>query len=142
MGISGGRFSGVYVFESWKIKMPYINTRRSQGNRKATTVGMGAAAGCPSLSQLMGITDPTDPCQNTAANGDTLVTPSSSSVLACMAGDIPVQMANGAWGCQAGPAIGAGNNIASAAISFLKANPLVVAAAAAALFLLGGKRRQ
>lgn len=32
--------------------------------------GMGQIAPCPSLEQLMGITDPSDPCQNaTAASG-------------------------------------------------------------------------
>jgi hypothetical protein len=29
--------------------------------------GFGAAPNCPSLEQLMGISDPTDPCQNPAA---------------------------------------------------------------------------
>lgn len=55
--------------------------------------GLGQAAGCPSLEQLMGITDPTDPCQQASTSvagvASTCYNTSTGSPVSCpVAGNV------------------------------------------------------
>lgn len=117
-----------------------IRTPRQLGFRGFDR-GMGDAP-CPSLSQLQGIVDPSDPCQQFSPSGDTVVFPTgtSSAIPAptCMPGDSLSQLPSGQWQCSS-PA--GGLNLGA----WLSANPMAIVGLGLAIMVLllpvaGGRR--
>lgn len=113
---------------------------------RARRRGVGAA-NCPSLSQLMGVDDPNDPCQQLSPSGDTWVPAATGGPVTgaptCMPGD-QLTVQNGYYICQAAAASGGFGGM----LTWLKANPLAAVGLGAALLVVvvpaiggGGRRR-
>ena len=114
--------------------------RRSNGR------GMGDA-NCPSLNQLMGISDPTDPCQgyqDLPLSNPGLCFDKSGAVTPCPAAGQVTNLLPSALGPYTAPSSSSVSGVFSQIQSFISQNPLMTAGLAVGvvlLFSLGGRRR-
>jgi hypothetical protein len=70
----GGLGGAKRWWEGWTVKLTPMN------------LGIGQTAPCPSLEQLMGITDPSDPCQAANITGQPVSQPTITGTTSNMTG--------------------------------------------------------